>query len=125
MPGSKIKTKWHKKEYIMNRRVKFYPRGRDLANTAIRFTLSSADESGMEISYSSMDKGIRRSLINAEIDRRGNVIHHFRCRGNDRANSILAHYRSIARRRRRAGLYHEDGTDGIDLHGAIASVARR
>lgn len=109
----------------MNRRIKLYPRGSKLANTILNFSLSSADQTGMEISYSGLDKNIRRNMIGADIDRNGVVTHHFRCRGNDRANGILTHYRSIARRRRRAGLYHQDATEGVDLHGVLASSGRR
>jgi hypothetical protein len=114
-----------RKVYRMNRRVKLYPRGRELSNTVICFTLTSADENGMEIAASSLDRNIRRNLVETDVDRRGNVIHTFRCRGNERANSILSHYRAISRRRRRAGLYHQDSTAGVDLHGAIASGSGR
>lgn len=109
----------------MNRRVKLYPRGRELNNAVISFTLTSADQSGMDISLSTLDRNVRRNMVESDVDRRGNVTHTFRCRGNERANSILAHYRAISRRRRRAGLYHQDATEGVDLHGAIASSGRR
>jgi len=114
-----------RKVCIMNRRVKLYPRGRELSNTVICFTLTSADENGMEIAAESLDRNARRNLVDFDVDRRGNVIHTFRCRGNDRANAILSHYRAISRRRRRAGLYHQDSTAGIDLHGAIAAGSGR
>lgn len=109
----------------MNRRVKLYPRGREFGNAVISFTLTSADENGMEIAYSSLDRNVRRNLVDTDTDRRGNVTHTFRCRGSDRANSILSHYRAVSRRRRRAGLYHQDDTAGIDLHGNIASGSGR
>jgi hypothetical protein len=104
----------------MNRRVKLYPRGRELNNTVINFTLTSADQKGMEIALESLDRNISRSVIEVDTDRRGNVVHSFRCRGNDRANKILNHYRTISRRRRRAGLYHMDSTEGVNLHGVTS-----
>jgi hypothetical protein len=107
----------------MNRRVKFYPRGRELANTVMCFKLSSADDGGMVVAYESLDKNLRRSVIEVDLDRKGTVTHVFRCRGSERANAILSHYRAIARRRRRAGLYHQDDTVGVDLHGAIRDLA--
>jgi hypothetical protein len=109
----------------MNRRVKLYPRGRSLSNTIISFTLSSADAKGMEIAELALDRSTRRSLVLVDSDNRGIITHTFRCRGNDRANEILTSYRKIARRRRRAGLYHEDATAGIDLHGALSEVSSR